>query len=434
MDSHFTLKEINMTDKEREEVALFRFGVISDLVGATRLDHGEFGRLVQKKSRQRWNIPHSGRTRLSSSTIRRWVALYDKSDRQLSSLKPAQRSDIGASRQVDEDTVLALTRLRKAKPTLPVSLLIDEMEEKGLVSPGYTLHLSTAYRILKRAGLSGRPGPGPVDRRRFEAEFPNDIWQSDVMHGPQVLVDGKKRKSYLIAFLDDHSRLIPHGAFYLSENLVSWLEAFRLALSTRGLPRKLYVDNGAAFRSRHLEKVCACLGIALTHTPPYTPQGRGKIERFFRTVRSQVLPTFTGQTLEQLNQALSDWLQQEYHRRPSATAQSPLERFSNHLELIRKPPADMDEYFRKEVRRRVNKDRTVSIDGRVYEAPTRLIGEQVSLLYHEESPQRVEILFGGQPQGFLVPLDMYINSQVRREPPTVKQGGRLPFGASEVDR
>jgi hypothetical protein len=82
------------------------------------------------------------------------------------------------------------------------------------------------YRILKRAGLSGCPGSDPVDRRRFEAEFPNDIWQSDVMHCPQVLVDGKKRKSYLIAFLDDHSRLIPHGAFYLSENLVSWLEAF----------------------------------------------------------------------------------------------------------------------------------------------------------------------------------------------------------------
>jgi transposase InsO family protein len=427
-----------MTDKEREEVALFRFGAISDLVGATRLDHGEFGRLVQEKSRQRWNIPHSGRTRLSPSTIRRWVALYDKSGRQLHALRPAPRCDIGASRQVDEDTVLALVRLRKAKPALPVAQLIDEMEEKGLVSPGYTLHLSTAYRILKRSGLSGRPGSNPVDRRRFEAEFPNDIWQSDVMHGPQVLVDGKKRKSYLIAFLDDHSRLVPHGEFYLSENLASWLEAFRVALATRGLPRKLYVDNGAAFRSRHLEKVCACLGIALTHTPPYTPQGRGKIERFFRTVRSQVLPSFVGQTLEQLNQTFGDWLQQEYHRRPhSSTAQLPLERFSNHLELIRKPPADMDEYFRKEVRRRVNKDRTVSIDGRVYEAPTRLIGEQVSLLYHEVAPERVEILLGGQPQGFLVPLDIYINNQVRRETSqqgAVKQGGRLPFGTSEVER
>lgn len=421
-----------MTDKEREDVALFRFGVISDLVGATRLDHGEFGRLVLEKSRQRWNIPHSRRTRLSPSTIRRWVNLYERSGRELNALRPSTRNDMGKSRQVDEDTVLALTRLRKAKPNLPVVRLIAEMAEKGLVSPGYTLRLSTAYRILKQAGLSGRPGADPVDRRRFEAEFPNDIWQSDVMHGPQILDGGKKRKSYLIAFLDDHSRLIPHAQFSLSENLACWLEAFRGALSTRGLPRKLYVDNGAAFRSRHLEKVCACLGIALTHTPPYTPQGRGKIERFFRTVRSQFLPSFAGQTLEQLNQAFDDWIS-VYHQRPhSATAQPPFVRFSRHLELIRKPPADLDDHFRKEVRRRVNRDRTVSIDGRVYEAPTRLIGEQVSLLYHEEAPDRVEIVLGGQTQGFLVPLDLHINSQIKREQPPVKQG-RLPFGASEED-
>lgn len=190
------------------------------------------------------------------------------------------------------------------------------------------------------------------------------------------------------------------------------------------------MDNGAAFRSRHLEKVCACLGIALTHTPPYTPQGRGKIERFFRTVRGQFLPAFAGQTLDQLNEALAAWID-EYHQRPhSATTQPPLVRFSRHLELIRKPPADLDDHFRKEVRRRVNKDRTVSIDGRLYEAPTRLIGEQVSLLYHEDAFHRVEIVFSGQPQGFLVPLDLHINSQIKREQPPVKQG-RLPFGARE---
>lgn len=429
-----------MTDKQREDVALFRFGVISDLVGATRLQPGERGRLIKEKAALRWNIPHSQRTRISDNTIRRWVAIYEKSGRQLDSLKPLPRSDIGRSRQVDEDTVLSLVRLRKTKPLLPVIQLIEEMERKGLVSPGYTLRLSTAYRILKKAGLSGRPGSDPVDRRRFEAEFPNDIWQSDVMHGPQVVVNGKKRKSYLIAFLDDHSRLITHAQFTLSENLANFLTAYRAALSTRGLPRKLYVDNGAAFRSRHLEKVCACLGIALTHTPPYTPQGRGKIERFFRTVRSQLLGSFSGQSLDELNQALETWVQRDYHRRPhSSTGQSPLERFSSHLELIRKPPLDLEDYFRKEVRRRVNKDRSVSINGRQFEAPTRLIGEQVSLLYHEEHPERVEILFAGEPQGFLVPLDPHINVQIGRDSRSADEPaesgtrrGQLPFGPKEL--
>jgi transposase InsO family protein len=428
-----------MTDKEREDVALFRFGVISDLVGATRLEHGERGRRIKEKAAACWNIPHSPRTRISDNTIRRWVTVYEKSGRQLDALKPAPRSDIGCCRQVDEDTVLSLVRLRKAKPLLPVAQLIEEMETKGLVSPGYTLHLSTAYRVLKKAGLSGRPSSDPVDRRRFEAEFPNDIWQSDVMHGPHVLVDGKKRKSYLIAFLDDHSRLITQARFMLSENLAAFLTVYRTALTTRGLPRKLYVDNGSAFRSRHLEKVCACLGIAITHTPPYTPQGRGKIERLFRTVRSQLLANFTGETLEDLNQALEDWIVQTYHRRPhSSTGQSPLERFASHLELIRKAPIDLDDHFRKEVRRRVNKDRSVSIDGRAFEAPTRLIGEQVSLLFHEETPTKVEIVLHGEPQGFLVPLDPHINAQLgreqtRRATETGIPQGQLSFAGLEVD-
>ncbi len=405
-----------MTEEQREEIALFRFGVISDLVGATRLEHGERGRRIKEKAAARWNIPHSQRTRISDNTIRRWVTMYEKSGRQFDALKPVPRSDIGRCRQVDEDTVLSLVRLRKAKPLLPVVQLIEEMEKKGLVSPGYTLSQSSAYRVLKKSGISGRPSSDPVDRRRFEAEFPNDIWQSDVMHGPHVVVDGKKRKSYLIAFLDDHSRLITQARFMLSENLASFLSVYRAALMTRGLPRKLYVDNGPAFRSRHLEKVCACLGIAITHTPPYTPQGRGKVERFFRTVRSQLLCGFTGKTLEDLNQALDDWLGLTYHRRPhSSTGQSPLERFASHLELIRKPPIDLDDHFRKEVRRRVNKDRSVSIHGLSFEAPTRLIGEQISLLFHEEAPHKVEIVLRGEPQGFLVPLDPYINARIGRE-------------------
>jgi len=127
-----------MTETEREDVALFRFGVISDLVGATRLDHGERGRKIKQKAAARWNIPHSQRTRICDNTIRRWVAIYEKSGRQLDSLKPAPRSDIGRTRQVDEDTGLSLVRLRKAKPLLPVAQLIEEMEKKGLVSPGYT--------------------------------------------------------------------------------------------------------------------------------------------------------------------------------------------------------------------------------------------------------------------------------------------------------
>ena len=150
--------------------------------------------------------------------------------------------------------------------------------------PEVRLNPSSVHRLLKREGLNRPAQQKPEDRRKYEAELANDIWQSDVMHGPMVRVGDKMRKSYLIAFLDDHSRLVPHAEFYLSEGLACFLDAFKMGLLKRGLPRKLYTDNGAAFRSRHLEQVCASLGIALVHARPYRPQGKGKIERFFGRV------------------------------------------------------------------------------------------------------------------------------------------------------
>ena len=355
--------------------------------------------------------------------------MYLNSGNQLASLYPQERSDRGRSRRVDEETILSLVKLRKELPGLPVIKLLEEMEKRKLSPPGMAISLTTAYRILKQEGLSGKERAAKIDRRRYEAQYPNDIWQSDVMHGPKVEVGGGHRKAYLIGFLDDHSRLLPHAEFYLSERLDSWLDAFRKALMTRGVPRKLYTDNGAAFRSRHLERICASLGIALVHTPPYTPQGRGKIERFFRTVRSQFLPYFMGGTLSELNIALDLWIREDYHqRRHSSTAQTPFNRFADHVELIRAAPADLEDHFRKEVRRRVTKDRTVSINGRLFEAPTKFIGEQLSLLFHEHRPDRVEIIHKGRSHGLLVPLDLTLNVDAKRDKPIQ---GKLPFMPEE---
>lgn len=437
-----------MSGKQKEEIALFRYSVICDIAGAVRLDYGERERIVREKSKKKWNIPHSARTRISKSTIRRWAQKYEASGGELSSLLPDARSDQGKSRVVDDETIHWLVKLKEEKPAAPVARIIAEMKQKELISPGTILTLPTAYRILKKEGVSNRKSADKSDRRKFEAEFPNDIWQSDVLHGPMATVNGKQRKTYLIAFIDDHSRLIPHGEFYLSERLESWLDAFRKALLTRGLPRKLYVDNGPLFRTKHLERICASLGISLVHTPPYTPQGRGKIERYFRTVRGQFLCAFEGKTLEELNAAFNLWLTQDYHARiHSSTGAAPFERYAKHLELIRTAPKNLEDHFRKEARRRVAKDRTVSLNGRLYEAPAALIGERVELLYHEHKPDRVEVFFKGKAHGRLLPVDLTVNCRVKREkdgdgvklekanPPstpwraaeTTLQGGKLPF-------
>jgi transposase InsO family protein len=425
-----------MNDEQKKQVAIFRFGVISDFVSPTRLAWGERARLLEEKCARQWQIPFSTRTRLSVATIRSWIRAYEKGGQQLEALYPHSRSDRGQARALDQETTLALLGLRRQMPTAPVQNLIRIAQQRGVVDCEQHLAESTVWRLLKREGLMQRTEHSAVDRRRFEAQLPNDLWQSDVMHGPTVLAQGKNRKAYLIAFIDDMSRLICHGQFYLSENLNCYLDALRQALLTRGLPRKLYVDNGPAFRSLHLHQITASLGIALIHARPYQPQGKGKVERFFRTVRSDFLPAVRTQSLTDLNEALDAWLRNVYHNREHrSTGQTPLARYAAHCECVRAAPKDLSDHFRQQARRRVAKDRTVALAGRLFEAPIALIGKQISLFYHPHDPARVEARYEGKSYGMLTVVDLNVNCHVQREKDTVKihtepralSSGQLPF-------
>lgn len=425
-----------MNEEQKKQIAIFRFGAISDFVSQHRMERGEQERLLEEKCARQWQIPYSHRTRISRTTLRAWIQAYERGGRRLEALYPQDRSDRGRSRALDEDTAYGLIRLREQMPRATLRVLVDEMKQRGLLPPGVRLSQATVYRFLKHHGLMDKNKPAPVDRRRFEAELPNDIWQSDAMHGPTVTVEEKKRICYLFAFLDDMSRMIPHAQFYTHETLACFLDAFRQALLKRGLPRKLYVDNGPAFRSRQLEEITASLGIALVHSQPYRPEGRGKCERWFRTLRTQFLPTFRGTTLGELNEALDTWIREVYHPRThTTTGMAPLLRFASHMECIRPAPKNLSDWFRKRARRRVAKDRTVSLDGCVYEVPVPLIGKQVTLMYHDHDPARVEIFFENRSHGFVRPVDLRVNTRVRREHhilllddhPAPVTGGRLHF-------
>jgi transposase InsO family protein len=429
-----------MDEEQKKQVAIFRFGVISDFVSPTRLGWGERARLLGEKCARQWQIPFSNRTRLSPATIRSWLRAYEKGGQRLESLYPHSRNDRGEARALDQETTLALLGLRREMPTAPVQTLIRTAQQRGVVDGEQHLAQSTVWRLLKREGLMQRTEQAAVDRRRFEAALPNDLWQSDVMHGPAVSVEGKNRKAYLIAFIDDMSRLICHAQFYLSENLNCYLDALRQALLTRGLPRKLYVDNGPAFRSFHLHQITASLGIALIHAKPYQPQGKGKVERFFRTVRQDFLPAVRAKTLTDLNEALDAWVREVYHNREHrSTGQTPLGRYAAHCECVRAAPKDLQDHFRQQARRRVAKDRTVALAGRLYEAPIALIGKQITLLHHAQDLARVEARYEGKSYGTLTVVDLNVNCYVQREKDTVKihtqprplSGGKLPFAGKK---
>jgi putative transposase len=404
----------NETEKRKQAIAIFRHGVISDFVNGKGISREEKKRMMQEKCSRRWQIPHSEKTSVSAGTIYKWIRDYKASGGQLESLVPLPRSDQSRSRAIDDDTCTALVELRNERPEMTVKDLIRQMVYLKRVTPGIELKKTTVHRFLKQSGLLNKTQP-PADCRKFEAELPNDLWQSDVMHGPHVIHEGKQRKTYLIGIIDDHSRLIPYAQFYLSETLISYLDALYHALARRGLPRKLYVDNGAAFKSHKLQYVTAALNVTLIHARAFYPQGKGKIERFFKTVRSMFLPTNTSKTLDELNTAFSAWLNSAYHVRPhGATGQTPFARFTEHLHCARPAPSNLTDYFRTIARRNVNKDRTVVLNGQLFEAPVALIGKRVELTYHDSDPDRVEVTWNLQSYGYLTKVSLHVNCRVKR--------------------
>lgn len=409
-----------MTEEQKREVAVFRFGVISDFCGQRKLDFGERERLIRVKCAQKWLIPHSDKTSISRGTLRRWIQKYLDSGKKLEALYPKDREDRGASRIIDAEVAQAIIRLRTEMPRSPVTEILKTMRDRQVITADMSIGYTTVCRFLRAHGLMRLECvETAVDRRKFEAELPNDIWQADCMHGPKLMVAAIRRKSYLIAFIDDHSRLIPHAEFYPTEGVSAFMNAFEQAMLKRGIPRKLYVDNGSAFRSRQLQHTAASLGCALVHARPYQPQGKGKIERFFKTIRTGFLPNFRGESLEEINEALTLWLANVYHlRRHSSTNASPLERFAAGVECLRVAPDNLKDSFRTILRRRVNRDRSVIIDRRLFEAPVALVGKQVELLYHADLADTIEVRWNGKSYGFLQPLDLLLNSRIRRESAT----------------
>ncbi len=404
-----------MTEEQLKKIATFRFGIISDLVTSLNLNHGEQEQLIQEKCARQWDIPYSGRSSISRSTILDWVKKYKSSGHRLESLYPKKRSDAGKSRTLSDEITASIIQVKKENPSISTDALINKLVDKNPGLAKKNIPESNVYRILKSQDMIGKNSRTPKDRRKFEAENPNDMWQSDVMHGPKLLYLGKYKKTYLIAIIDDHSRIIPNACFCFSENLVTYIKVLEGAFLKRGLPRKLYVDNGAAFKSHHLKYVSASLEIALINAQPYHPQAKGKIERWFKTVRSSFLPTFSGTTIEEINEGLQSWINDQYHlKKHSSTGQKPIERFASNMECIRVAPSNLSDYFRKTVRRKVAKDRTVTINGNLFEAPVNLIGKRVELLFHDETPHKVEVKYNQKSYGYIIPVDLHVNCRVKR--------------------
>jgi transposase InsO family protein len=413
--------------QDRQAIALFRYGLIADFIHLPAGSRGLHARL-REKAQADYSIPGSKRIRVAPETLRHWLKDWRRGG--FDALLPKGRADQGRSRALPQALADALLSLKDEQPHLSIPQLISAVA--GSVPDPVTPAPSTVHRLLSRAGLMDKASDAArsgQDRRRFAFAHPGQMWMSDVMHGPSVALPGSRtrRKTYLIAFLDDATRVVPYCAFAMSENTAAFLPVFKQALLRRGIPQRLYVDNGANYRSQQLALVCARLGVALIHARPHQPQGKGKQERFFRTVRSQVIATLSAadtDSLEALNRRLWTWVEAEYHHSPhrGLDGQTPLDRWamSEQPPRLLDPKLDLDALFLFETKRRVQRDRTVSLNGTLFEVDAALVGQTVTLRHDPSAPpsRGIEVWHQGRFVERARALDAYANCFVRRNRPT----------------
>lgn len=411
----------------RQAVALFRFRLIA---AAVHLPPGpqRVAELRQVAARQH-TIPGSRRRRVALSTLRSWLRRYQQG--QLAALYPKRRNDSHQPRGVSPEVAELLTAIKESEPRLTVKAVIRQAYDSGRVAPGVRLAHSTVNRLLKRAGLMEPPAAPKTggDLRRYAWRFPNELWQADSMHGPKIAAaePGRRQaKVYLLALLDDATRVVPHAAFAYSESADSFLAVLRQAVLKRGVPLRLYCDNGSTFRSKQLELVCAQLGVNLIHARAYHPAGKGKIERFFRRVRAEFLPGLQPEdraSLAALNRRLAAWIEGEYHQSPHCGlgGETPLDQLARNSDRVRYagPDIDLEWIFSYRYVRRVSRARTVNLHGRQYETVAGLGGRKVTLVVAPEAPpeRALTVLHedGETSQATLV--DLQVNARARRTRP-----------------
>jgi len=405
-------------------MALFRYSVLGPLVSRAQLQRGELKATLQELAARHYDIPGSRNSLLGEKTIEAWYYAWRRGG--IEALTPKARSDRGQSK-IAPEAQEAILAAKRENPRRSIRGIRRLLERRGTVAKD-ELSRSAIHRLLQAHGLSCPSGSAsePEERRAYVAEYAGDIWYGDVMHGPRVPMGGGVRKAYLVSLMDDASRLITHSAFCRGETALDIEAVLKQAVLKRGLPVKLVIDNGPAYRAKTLQGICARLGIHLVYCRPYAPQGKGKLERWHRTFRDQFLSeldTSRIRDLSDLNARLWAWLETVYHRTPHGglEGQTPLARYQQDLARIRTLgtlAARLDALFYHRVIRKVRKDATVSYQGERFEVLYELSGRSVCLVVDPHARRVLGVEDAdGQPLGAATPLDALANVHRHRRKP-----------------
>lgn len=429
-----------MSEDKKLKMALFRFGVIAPLVSGP-LEAAEAQAVRRSIGERQYDWPNGQTKKVPARTLRNWLFRYRQRGG-FPALIDNPRKDSGKCRAIPAAILLRAEQLRQELPSRSVRTIVSILEREGF-KEAEDLANSTLTRQLKLKGLTKqRLTQGAGDYQRFAKERANAMWQSDTAHGiwlPDPTNPKKVKRTKLIIFVDDASRLVPHSQFYWDEQLPSLVDCFRKALMKRGKPSKLLFDNGLIYHSTTIDVMCAELGIQISFCEPFSPATKGKCERLILTIKSAFFPEaqragFT--RLEELNAFFFAWLSKEYHRRKHAAldGMTPLTRWREDVDQVQRlAPEQIKRALMLRTTRRVHvRTGLISIDARMYQASPHLAGQTVEVRWHAGDEREVEVFAHGK--FFEVAKRVVTGSNIdftRKHQNQTNESDRVPLSSSK---
>jgi putative transposase len=377
-------------------------------------------------------------TGLSDRTIRRYLAQYQANG--FNGLKPKGRGRHELS-GIPETLIEQAVLLRREVPSRSVSQIIQILEWEGKAEPGQ-LKRSTLQEKLSIRGYSSRQMRMYTDTglaaRRFQKKHRNQLWQSDIKYGPYLPIgsNGTQKQVYLVAMLDDATRYILSAFFAPTLDQVIVENCFREAIQKYGKPEAVFFDNGKQYRTKWMGRTCSKLGIRLLYAKPYSPESKGKIEKFNRLIDSFLSEVALDKlkTLEQLNERFQVWLSEYYQNKPhSALGEniSPETAYrSDHKALHFVDEKELANAFLHAEARKVDKSGCISFMGKKYEVGLSFIGSKVDVVFDPADVSVLTIEYEGHDPWTAHPL--VIGERAGKRPKLPERLQPLPAESSRL--
>jgi len=411
---------VSENEKKAKDIQQFRYSIIAEIANPY-LARGEVAKLIKEKAKREHVIPYSKRRKLSKACIKKWYLKFKKYGKP--GLLPRQRSDRGKCKALSEQEQNAIISILEQNPKITATGAVRKLQRQGKITK--PVSGSSLSRFIIASGLDRkRRNKIAANEKNLKFDFfaPLECVQADFMHAfPVADHKGKKRKTILLCFIDDATRRILYAHFSFVEKALEFEKGIKHILKAHGRIGALYTDNGAPFVSNQTKRILDILMIPLFHSRPYKPQGRGKVERFFRTVRDQftnVLDQMDIKNLADLNIKFRTWLETEYHRTPhSGLGCSPLDAWLAKTDYIitLDPTIDLDHVFMHDAKRKVSNVNTFTLHGTLFEVPVPLPGCTIKLLYDPHFPVLVpQVYYEKKYQGNARVVDSYANTKVNR--------------------